>query len=316
MKPNTDRAQSRATAADTAVVRCVVVDYNTPAMVRRFVSAIIAAGVPGNAVTVVQNYPAALRRTRTSVPDSIRVVAGRPNYGYAAGVNAGLGQAEADWYLVANSDVVIGRHALATLLASGRDNPRCAVIGGRLVSDRGRPLPSVIKEHSAMDVLGSLWPPALGLPAPIRPWLSAHREATAGPVAAVVGAAMLVRGQALRQVGPMDEKYVMFCEEVDWARRFRDGGWEVRYCPEAEIVHTGSVAVSREHDRHQVRLVASKLRYIKQHRGWLGYLAARAAVVVAAPALLLAAALGQATAGDRSGRRHAALVGTALRAPW
>jgi GT2 family glycosyltransferase len=311
-----DRESARPAGGTRDHLRCVVVDYDTPAMVERFVAAIICAGVSGERITVIQNHPPALDATRRAVPAMVRVLAGRPNYGYAAGVNAGLAQGDADWYLIANSDVAIGRAALEAMLTCGEAHPRSAILGGRLVGERGEPQSSVLKEHSAFDVIGSLWPPAVPLPPAIGQWLSAHRDPPGGTVAAVVGAAMLVRDQAVREAGPMDERYIMFCEEVDWARRFRDAGWEIRYCPAAVIVHTGGVAIAREPAKHQTQLITSKLRYIRRHRGLLRYAVARAAVLAATPPFLLATAAVGPHLGPGGGRRYTALLRAIAGLPW
>jgi GT2 family glycosyltransferase len=52
-----------------------------------------------------------------------------------------------------------------------------------------------------------------------------------------IGAALFVRRQAIDEVGTMDERYFMYFEDTDWARRFWEKGWKVVYWPEAEIIH-------------------------------------------------------------------------------
>src|SRR4029079_1356557 len=58
----------------------------------------------------------------------------------------------------------------------------------------------------------------------------------------VVGAAMLVRGEAVAVVGPPDEDFFLFSEEVDWCYRFSQAGWNVIYYPQAKAIHVGEAS--------------------------------------------------------------------------
>jgi hypothetical protein len=56
-------------------------------------------------------------------------------------------------------------------------------------------------------------------------------------VEAISGACMLVRHDALINVGPLDEGYFMHCEDLDWCMRFRKLGWTIMFVPGARAVH-------------------------------------------------------------------------------
>src|SRR5439155_5493628 len=57
------------------------------------------------------------------------------------------------------------------------------------------------------------------------------------PVEWASGCAWLLRGEAVRSVGSLDEAYFMYFEDVDYCRRLRDAGWEVLATPEARVIH-------------------------------------------------------------------------------
>ena len=57
------------------------------------------------------------------------------------------------------------------------------------------------------------------------------------PVDWVIGTGMMVRHDALQQVGLMDERYFMYFEDVDWCRRFWQYGWKIYYLADVKIVH-------------------------------------------------------------------------------
>ena len=58
-----------------------------------------------------------------------------------------------------------------------------------------------------------------------------------GEVDAVNGAFMLCRGEAVREVGLLDEGYWLYMEDLDWCRRFWQAGWKVFYEPAAVALH-------------------------------------------------------------------------------
>lgn len=56
-------------------------------------------------------------------------------------------------------------------------------------------------------------------------------------VEATSGAFMLVRTQALAQVGFLDEGYFLHCEDIDWCARFTQAGHQVLFVPQVKIIH-------------------------------------------------------------------------------
>jgi GT2 family glycosyltransferase len=81
------------------------------------------------------------------------------------------------------------------------------------------------------------------------------------------GPAMLVRREAIEQVGGLDESFFMFNEESDWQFRMRAAGWEIWFCPDAEVVHVGGGTTKREWGRMFAAQVQSHVRFVRKHRG-------------------------------------------------
>jgi GT2 family glycosyltransferase len=71
-----------------------------------------------------------------------------------------------------------------------------------------------------------------------------------------------VRRSAYDEVGPFDERYFMFSEEVDWMRRAADRGWSVVFTPEGRCVHVGGAAHGGRLFRENV---GGHLRYLSLH---------------------------------------------------
>ena len=73
------------------------------------------------------------------------------------------------------------------------------------------------------------------------------------PVDFVLGATMMLRREVIEQTGMFDEQFFMYCEEIDWAWRIHEAGWQVWCVPAAQVTHLGgqSTASGAPAQRHQ-----------------------------------------------------------------
>src|SRR5690606_22197724 len=109
----------------------------------------------------------------------------------------------------------------------------------------------------------------------------------------VIGSVLLLRSEALAQVGGFDERFFLYAEETDWALRAHRLGWRHRSVPEVEAVHAAG-GTSTDPRRREAHFHASQERYLRKHFGAAGWQSARLAVILGS--LLRAAVL----RGDRS----------------
>jgi len=91
----------------------------------------------------------------------------------------------------------------------------------------------------------------------------------------VTGCFMLVRRDAIEQVGMMDEQFFMYCEETDWCYRFRKKGWKVMFAPVGEIIHFGGQSTAQKPVAMIVQLRLSILKFMKKHYSRPAYIIAR-----------------------------------------
>jgi GT2 family glycosyltransferase len=85
---------------------------------------------------------------------------------------------------------------------------------------------------------------------------------------------MLVRREAIDQVGVMDDGFFMYGEETDWCWRFRKAGWRVLFAPVGQIIHLGGQSSKRVRSEMIIALRMSILRFIRKHQGRLAHGAA------------------------------------------
>jgi GT2 family glycosyltransferase len=120
----------------------------------------------------------------------------------------------------------------------------------------------------------------------------------------VLGAAMLLRCGAVREVGGLDETYFMFYEEVDLCRKLARHGWGTYYVPNAAVMHVGAASTSQQSSAMLLQRIQSTIDYYDRHCTagqrwlWTGLLRAKwAALLVRDAARLLVTA-------DPTARRH------------
>lgn len=177
---------------------------------------------------------------REMFPD-VRLIPLAANEGYAKGVNTGLKSVEARYFLILNMDTTIVQPKAFERMITWMDaHPSVGLAGPRLVNPNG-----------TTQVSCCLFPKFL-YPLYRRTFLrnmsftnKAIREFlmldwghdSVQPVDWVLGTGMIIRNEAIRQVGLMDERFFMYFEDVDWCRRFWENNWQVYYLAEVEIVH-------------------------------------------------------------------------------
>jgi GT2 family glycosyltransferase len=240
----------------------VVVTYNALPWVEQCLESI-----RGEEIVVVDNGSSdgTVDVVRELVPDATVIEQG--NLGLAAGWNAGMAAATGRWFLLLNADAWLTEGSLRRLVAFADEQPRAAMVGPRLLNPDGtlqrsvRGFPTLWRLATEYFFLRKLAPRSRLLNGFYAGGFEhdAVREADF-----VMGACMLVRREAVEQVGPLDDAFFLFSEETDWAYRFRQAGWKVLFFPGAECVHVGGASHGGRMFRENVR---GHLRFLAKHRG-------------------------------------------------
>ncbi len=182
----------------------------------------------------------------------VRFVALPTNAGYCVANNVALRATTAPHVLLLNPDTELSEEALDRAQQRLVEDDATAVVGVRLVRPDGS------LDHAAKRSFPTLLG-ALGEFGGLRSGRYAQYRAPAlpddgvGEVDAVNGAFMLVRREAMQQVGLLDEAYGMYGEDLDWCRRFKRAGWSVVYDGSATVLHVkGALSVvDRRRGRHR-----------------------------------------------------------------
>ncbi len=189
------------------------------------------------------------------------------NRGLGAGWNVGLRATSSRYALLLNADAWLVEGALDRLVGFADTRPGAAVIGPRLLNQDGtlqrsvRGFPTLWRLATEYFFLRKLAPGSSALNAF---YAGGFEHDEVRDVEVVMGACMLVRREAVAEVGYCDEDYFLFSEETDWCFRFREAGWEVVFFPGAECVHVRGAA----HGGHLYREnLKGHLLFLSKHRG-------------------------------------------------
>jgi GT2 family glycosyltransferase len=205
------------------------------------------------------------------VPEA-EVDAGKENLGFAAGVNTLLARSTAPWFFLLNPDAWPEPGAIATLVASAERLPRAAAVVPRLQNPDGslqhstHPFPSL--RIAAASITGVR---RLGRARAERLLLEgAWLHDRARPVDWAVGAAMLLRRDAIEDVGRFDERFFMYVEDLEWCWRAHQRGWEIFFEPTAVATHVGNVAGSIGYgERRTATYMANTYDFYRREHGAL-----------------------------------------------
>ena len=204
---------------------------------------------------------------------------------------------QARYVLILNEDTELEPGAVAELVRFCDADARCGAAGPVIVGPDGLvepslfPFPSVSSEFRASLLPGR---PGDG-PAPTG-WLN--------------GSCVLARADALREVGPLDERFFIFFEDTDLCVRLARAGWTVRLCERARIVHLGHQTVSKRPlgDSMERQMLRSRYLYFCKHEGRLRARLVKGLVRIAFAARATKALLGGVVARDSGERDLASLL--------
>jgi hypothetical protein len=251
------------TPRDVRDFAAVIVNHETREHLRACLETVWAEG-PGE-VVVVDNASTdgSAGMVRAGFPEA-RLVENGDNPGYGAAVNQGIAACRSPFILLLNSDTRVRPGALEALGRELEGHSRAAVAGPLLLNPDGTRQPSCFPFLTPFDVLAmnTYLNRIVRYSRRFRP---VYSSIPAGEVPWVKGAAMAIRREAFEAVGGFDESYFLYAEEMDFCWRLRRSGWEIRFTPEAAVVHEEGASTGRMRPEMAVRLFQSLAHFHRRH---------------------------------------------------
>ncbi len=227
----------------------------------------------------------------------VRVIRNVPQRGFAAALNQGIGLTVAPTVVALNPDTVVPAGAIGRLVGALERDPRVAAVGPLIRRPDGRAQRQgqfAPRPYTALIVLLGLAHLPIFRREAAR-YYGTHTPGPPLPVELLPGTCLVIRRAAYEQIGPFDERFFVYCEDVDWCIRAGANGWTLLFVPEVAILHE-KAASSRAAAARVIRLYYQSLRsfYEKHHAGnasplaraaWRGGLALMERSALAANAL-------------------------------
>ncbi|MGQ9491970.1 MAG: glycosyltransferase family 2 protein, partial [Anaerolineae bacterium] len=205
--------------------------------------------------------------------------------------NQGFAAAQGRYVLLLNPDTEVHPGALETLVAFMDAHPAAGACGARLLNADGslqpgcNPMLTPGREFWRLLFLDRLWPRATYR-------MDRWDAVTPRPVEVVKGACLLLRREALDRVGPLDDSYFMYTEEVDLCYRLAAAGWTLWYVPAAVVTHYGEGSSKQVREEMYVQLYRSKVQFFRKVGGGAAGRRFKALLALAYAPRWLAATLG------------------------
>ncbi len=170
--------------------------------------------------------------------------------------------------LLLNPDTLVSDDAFAQMVAFLDEHPRVGAVGAQLSYADGSFQHGAFHFPTLWMAFFDFWPinyrlldSRLNGRYP-RHWYEAGEPF---PIDHPLGAALMIRWEALQRVGPLDAGYFMYCEEIDWCHRLKAAGWEIYCVPRARVIHLGGQSARQFRDEMFVALWRSRFRLFEKY---------------------------------------------------
>ena len=195
----------------------------------------------------------------------ISLIINNRNVGFAKAVNQALVKATGRYIVLLNSDARLMAGTVQSLVAFMEQCVDVGIAGGQLIKEDGSrqnsiaSFPSLATELLNKRLLRVIFPRRY--PGKERDYLYPI------DVDSLVGACLIVRRQAIEEVGTLDEGYFFFLEETDWCLRMKEHGWGVSFVPSARILHLQGASASHAKTEARIEYYRSRYRFFTLWRG-------------------------------------------------
>ena len=255
---------------DPGDLSIVIVSYNVRELLGDCLSSLFTAHCPLSTETWVvdnasQDDSAAMVRTKFP---SVHLIENADNRGFAAANNQAFARTTGRYVLMLNPDTTVRPGALDTLVKFMDEHRRAGACGGKLLYGDGTLQHSAFRFPTLAQIFLDFFPLNWRLTDSRfngrypREWYARGKPFQ---VDHPLGADFLVRREAVEQVGWLDDKFFIYCEEIDWAIRLKRAGWQIWCVPQAEIVHHEAQSTRQFRDAMFVELWRARKRLFTKH---------------------------------------------------
>ncbi|HEV3041609.1 MAG TPA: glycosyltransferase family 2 protein [Candidatus Angelobacter sp.] len=282
----------------TDLLSIIIVNYNTCGMLRDCLASLRATEGSRCELIVVDNasIDGSAEMVEREFPEVV-LVRNRQNAGFAKANNQGMKLAKRKYLLLLNSDTVVRAGALEAMADYIDSHAEAGAVTCKLLNVDGtiqasisnRPGPVLlffrllgVSRLISGDQLRRWLLRTCGfvLGKTIRSYLTPYSVHT-GPMETenISGACMMLRREAMEQVGLLDETFFMYFEDMDYCVRLQNAGWKMYYLPQGEIIHLGGGSSGGRMRNYSVHSYRALFHFYRKHFSSAMVVAVRSMVV-------------------------------------
>lgn len=258
----------------------IIVDFNTASLLRECLYSIEETkdDIYLEIIVVDNNsMDESVEMVKKDFPQ-VRLIANSENIGFAQGVNQGLNLAKGRYFLLLNPDAKVLPGVMKGLIDFMDRNKDVALSGVQLLNPDGTKqnsianFPTLTQELFHKSLLKILFP---------QKYPSKYREFKSPiEVESVIGACMIVRPEAVKQVGELDPKYFLFLEETDWCFQMKKKGWKIYHLPQFKAYHKQGQSLIDLKSKGRIEYYRSYYRFFKKNYSRASHFFLRAIVFI------------------------------------
>lgn len=222
----------------------IIVNYNTKELLKQTIESVICTASQAIDYEIIVSDNGSEDGSCEMIKEyfsHIQLIENKANLGFSKGNNIAIKESKGRYILLLNSDTVVNKHCLEKCINYMDEHLEIGTLGCRVLlpngnldaaCKRGYPTPEASMYY--MLKLHKLFPNSHKFGAYNLGYLS---ELEINEVDCLVGAFMIVRREAIEDVGLLDEDFFMYGEDIDWCYRIKQSGYKIIYYPEATIIH-------------------------------------------------------------------------------
>ena len=243
------------------VEQCLNALYAIPDSPTREIFVVDNASTDGTADCVAASYP------------HVRLIRNSENVGFARANNQAIPLCRGRYLFLLNPDTEVLPHAVERLKKFLDEHPKVGVVAPQLLnSDRTiqpscRTFPTILSHLWNCTFLDALFPKSRIFG---RYRMTGWNHTETRSVDQPMGAALVVRSEAVADAGMMDPAYFLLFDEVDWCLRIKKKGWEIFYLPDAQVIHHGGKSFGQRPNASNGKVFTESrnIYYSKHYGAW------------------------------------------------
>lgn len=252
-------------------ISVIIVNYNVRDFLEQCLLSIKRAlkDIPSE-IIVVDNasVDGSVQMLKERFPE-VYLIESKTNLGFSAGNNLALKRAKGSFIVLINPDTVVQENTFQQLLDFFQTHPDASAATCKILNPDGTF--SVDCRHSVPTPATAFWK-LLGLNRLFpksrifgRYNLTYLDENEINQVEAISGSFMMIRREVVEKVGPLDETFFMYCEDIDYCHRINQAGGKIYYVPDSQIIHYKGESTKKNNLDYVITFNRSLYKFYRKH---------------------------------------------------